>query len=228
MITTCWSVKGGSGTTVVSCALAMLAASRTPSGSTDPRAVLIIDLCHDVASVIGATGASPDDAFGFADWLTADDSVETLALDRLISPVTESLSLLSLGAPAASGSFDRARLDLALRWVEQQFVDVIIDAGAADSELSRWCITNSQRSLLVMRPCYLSLRSAIESTLPAHAAIVVSSDGRTLDGHDVASVLGIPVIAQLPFDPEIARLVDSGMFGQRLPRSVQRLRRVAA
>jgi Flp pilus assembly CpaE family ATPase len=227
MITTCWSVKGGSGTTVVSCALSMLAASRAPSAGAERRSVLTIDLGHDVASVLGVTASSPD-GFGFADWLAADDSVEPTSLDRLISPVNSSLSLLSLGPSVRMSVLTETRLDLALKWAEQQFVDVVIDAGVAETDLARWCVAHAHRSLLVMRPCYLSLRRAIDSTLPAHGAVVVSTDGRTLDSHDVSSVLGIPVSAQLPFDPEIARLVDSGMFGQRLPRSVNRLRRVAA
>jgi Flp pilus assembly CpaE family ATPase len=227
MITTCWSVKGGSGTTVVTCALALLAA-RAPVTRAGQRPVLVIDLGHDVGSVIGLAAPSTDGEFGFADWLSADESVGATALERLVTPLNATLSLLSLGASSGEMPWTQSRIDLALTWADQNFVDVIVDAGVAESELARRCVANAHRSLLVMRPCYLSLRSAIDSTLPAHAAIVVSSDGRTLDSHDVSSVLGIPVSAQLPFDPEIARLVDSGSFGQRLPRSVQRLRRVAA
>jgi cellulose biosynthesis protein BcsQ len=234
MITTCWSVKGGSGTTVVAAGLAVLAAKRTTS-------VLVIDLGLDIGSVLGVaaplTGHTPntETGLGLADWLAADPSVGPEALARLTmnsdGPSHQAVSILASGRCALPATFEThldQRLDQALAWADTQFDDVFIDAGTANSPLARRCVVVAHRSLLVIRPCYLSLRLAIESTLPAHSAIVVSTDGRTLDAHDVASVLGVPVDAQVPFDPEIARLVDSGLFGQRVPRSVERLRKVAA
>ncbi len=231
MITTCWAVKGGSGTTVVAAGLAVTAAKRKRSaldGDHDGGGkALIIDLKTDVAAVMGLTLSST--ALGLSDWMCADESVEPSALLRLVHPTSRDVSVLCFGNVSHPfEAVDGDRLRDGLRVLSEHFAEIVIDVGTeTDSMIGRTCIEMADRSLLVVRPCYLSLRLAIESTLPAHACVVVSTDGRTLDRHDVAAVLGIPVAAQLPFDHEIARLVDSGLFGQRVPRSVDRLRRVA-
>src|SRR4051794_33057920 len=62
----CWSVKGGSGTTVVASSLALLLATRSPAGS------VLVDLAGDVPAVLGIP--EPDGP-GVSDWLAAGDSV---------------------------------------------------------------------------------------------------------------------------------------------------------
>ncbi len=248
MITTCWSVKGGSGTTVVAAALAILATrpkrsfthfgrSHNPESDTTtstPR-VLLIDLAGDLPSVLGLSVASTSDsvdksALGITDWLSADDGVPTSSIERLIDPVRQNLSLLRLGNSSiiTTTVLDPTRLLDAMQWCDAEFDQVIVDAGSAHEDLATPWIEGADRSILVVRPCYLSLRQAIDSLLPAHAAVVVSTDGRTLDAHDVSAVLGVRDITTIPFDSEIARLVDSGLFGKRMPRSIERLRQVAA
>jgi len=49
---TCWSVKGGSGTTVVATALALLCAARVPDGA------LLVDLVGDAPLVLITCGGS--------------------------------------------------------------------------------------------------------------------------------------------------------------------------
>lgn len=74
--------------------------------------------------------------------------------------------------------------------------------------------------LLVIRPCYLALRRA---TLDAHdvdGVVLIEEAGRVLTARDVQSVLGRPVVAQIPFDADIGRRVDAGVLLSRPPRSL--------
>jgi hypothetical protein len=74
-------------------------------------------------------------------------------------------------------------------------------------------------SLLVIRPCYLALRQALNCGLceRAFAAVVVTEPGRALRCDDVAAVTGLPVIATIPLRADIARAVDAGVLTDRLP-----------
>src|SRR5690606_18362557 len=73
IVLTCWSTKGGSGTTVVAATAALLAAGR-------PGGALLVDLGGDLPAVLGQ--ADPDGP-GVADWLDAGPSVPADGLARL-------------------------------------------------------------------------------------------------------------------------------------------------
>ena len=60
MLISCWSAKGGAGTTVVSVSLALVLARRTPAGA------LLVDLGGDVPAALGL--ADPGDP-GLSGWL---------------------------------------------------------------------------------------------------------------------------------------------------------------
>ncbi len=72
-------------------------------------------------------------------------------------------------------------------------------------------------NLLVVRPCYLSLRQAVNLGVAAAGVVMVAEPGRALDAHDIAALLGLPVIATIPVRAEIARAVDAGVLADRLP-----------
>jgi hypothetical protein len=74
-------------------------------------------------------------------------------------------------------------------------------------------------TLLVIRPCYLALRRALNLGLCAAASgvVVVTEPGRALGCEDVAAVTGLPVIATIPLRADIARVVDAGVLADRLP-----------
>ena len=75
MVIACWSVKGGSGTSVVAASLALILAERS-----QPPGALLVDLAGDAAAVLGL--AEP--ATGVREWLAAGDTApaDSLAVSR--------------------------------------------------------------------------------------------------------------------------------------------------
>jgi hypothetical protein len=80
----------------------------------------------------------------------------------------------------------------------------------------------------VLRPCYLGLRRALAHPLRASGVILVGEEGRSLSRRDVEEVLGVPVRAEVAHDPAVARAVDAGLLGRRVPRVLERSLRQAA
>jgi len=74
-----------------------------------------------------------------------------------------------------------------------------------------------------VRSCYLALRRAVGvGEHLATAAVLVREPGRSISGREVERVLGVPVVAEVPYDPAIARAVDAGLLLARLPASLAR------
>ncbi|QGG96525.1 P-loop NTPase family protein [Actinomarinicola tropica] len=212
----CWSAKGGSGTTVVAASLALVIASRPGPG------VLLVDLAGDLPAVLGT--ADPDGP-GVAEWSRAGAEAPADALARLEVPVRPGLDLLPLG----HGATDRERLDVLGPLLAADHRTVVVDCGtvtAADAALS--VAAGASTSLLVTRLCYLALRRAAAAPIRPSAAVVVAEPGRALDRSDVEGVLGVPVVAEVAVDPGVARAVDAGLLARRLPRGLERAMRAAA
>src|SRR5206468_1863240 len=103
MLVACWSVKGGSGTTVVTAALGLALASQGPGA-------LLVDLGGDLPAALGVT--EPDGP-GVADWLRAGADVPSGALRHLEVAVGPGLALLPTGGqlpPAAVRAEELAAL----------------------------------------------------------------------------------------------------------------------
>lgn len=213
MLVSCWSVKGGSGTTVVAAALALLAADR--SGA------LLADLAGDAPAVLGVPEpAGP----GLTGWLSAGDDVEAAALTRLEIQVTPRLSLLHRGDAGPARPGRAGTLAAALAADERT---AVVDAGLARGA-AREIVASSTASLLVLRPCYLALRRAVTAPVRPSGVVLVVEPMRSLRRRDIEDVLGVPVVAEVPVDPAIARLVDAGLLASRLPSTLARpLRRAA-
>jgi hypothetical protein len=222
MVTLCWAAKGGSGTTVVASALAL--------GSTRPS--LLVDLDGEIPAVLGLP--EPDRP-GVAEWLTSEASADHLAELLIdIGPQTwllpwRSTTALVVDAHGAPGDPNRwALLGHWLHdWSDQWGCDVTVDCGTRPPP-PRLCDA-ATRSLLVTRPCYLSLRRAVRNPVRPTGVVLVDEPGRSLGARDIEHALGVPVEAVVSLDPAIARAVDAGLLASRLPRMVTRaLRRVAA
>jgi MinD-like ATPase involved in chromosome partitioning or flagellar assembly len=203
----CWSVKGGSGTTVVAAALALVLAQRHEAGAR------LIDMSGDTPS---ALGMSEPESEGIAEWLSATDRPGAEALNNLGLPVTAHLGVIPRGRNIILPSLvnpDRLR-DLALVIAESQ-IPTIVDAGSGLATIP--ILQHATRSLLIIRPCYLALRRASVLATKPDGIIVITEPGRALGAHDVESVVGAPVLAEIPFDPAIARAVDAGLLAGRVP-----------
>jgi hypothetical protein len=89
-------------------------------------------------------------------------------------------------------------------------------------------VAGASRSLLVTRPCYLAIRRALTLAVRPDAVVLVGEPGRAFGRADVEAVLGVPVAAEIPHDPAVARALDAGLLLSRLPRSLRRAVRDAA
>ncbi len=213
MLIACWSVKGGSGTTVVAASLAVILARSMPGGA------LAVDLAGDLP----ATFAVPDPTGpGVTEWASVPDAGAE-ALSRLEAEVCPGLHLIARGA----GRIDAVgadRLCTALAGDRH----VVVDGGSQGGGGAMAVAASAALSLLVLRPCYLALRRALAAPIRPSGVILVREPGRSLGRHDIEEVLGVPVRAEVAWDPAVARAVDAGILAARVPRALERALRRAA
>ncbi|MEY2418665.1 MAG: hypothetical protein QOG90_1345 [Actinomycetota bacterium] len=221
MLTACWSVKGGSGTTVVTAALLLGA---TAAG----RHAVAADFEGDLAVALGLSEpAGP----GVLDWLAAGADVPHDALARIAHDTQHGITLIPRGSdPGASMHADAdagRRLAKAIRSVRTGG-PAIVDRGRAASPAAQAFVAAADRSLLVLRPCYLALQRANNAPRPT-AVVLVGERRRHLTARDVEAILGVPVAAEIGWDEKIAHAVDQGLLRQAVPRQLlQAMRTVAA
>lgn len=227
MLVTCWSAKGGSGTTVVAAASALTAAdpplvrrtaSRTASRGTIGRApgtpgVLLVDLAGHQPACLGLPEPSGP---GIAEWLRADAETPTDALVRMEVPVGPGLDLL----PRGEGPLECHRASLLIQVLAASRRTVVVDGGRPDlDELAHRFAVEADRSVAVTRLCLLGLRALNGAPVRPSGVVVLREVGRAIGVGDVVSMIGAPVVADVAVDPSIARAVDAGLLSSRLPRS---------
>lgn len=217
MVVSCWSAKGGSGTTVVAVSLALMLAQRPGAG------VLLVDLAGDVPAALGVPDPSGPGVVG---WAAAGSDVPADALARIAMPVLPQIDLLARGDGVG---MSRDRLELLVAMLAADDRAVVVDCGTIGADSPAMVVAaGANTSLLVTRACYLSLRRAMAAPIRPSAAVLVSEPGRALDRGDIEAVLGVPVAAEIAIDPAIARAVDAGLMASRLPKRLQRALRDAA
>lgn len=209
MLVACWSSKGGAGTTVVASALALLLARRDPLGS------LLVDVQGDVPAALGV--AEPTGP-GLAEWLRAGRAVPADGLHRVEVATSEGVAVL----PRGSGPLEPARADSLVALLAGDARPVVVDCGTLTEAVATAIAAAATRSLLVTRPCFLSLRRAMAAPLRPSEVVLVSEPGRSLSRVDVEECLGAPVVAEVALDPAVARAVDAGLLAVRLPRGFAR------
>lgn len=199
MLIACWSTKGGAGTTVVAAALGVLLARRHPTGA------LLVDVGGDLPAALGLAPLAPDGAEEVA--------VGGLPLAlRSAGPGAADLDVAALAGDRRAVVADCGRLDLTP------------PAGGLPADL----VVAADRSLLVLRPCYLALRRAVAAPVRPTGVVVVVEPGRAITADDIADALGVPVVAEVQVTEAVARAVDAGLLVSRVPRSLLRdLRGVA-
>ncbi|MCU1398448.1 MAG: hypothetical protein JWN62_1557 [Acidimicrobiales bacterium] len=203
MLTVCWAAKGGSGTTVVSCALAMLMAA-----GSEPT--WLIDVAGDVPAALGIAEPSGP---GVLDW-AASTTAPAHAIDALGVAASAALRVVPRGSASPPPTHPR--------WSElghhlaDRPASTVIDAGTGAPPAG--LLMAAQHRLLVIRTCYLALRRAAASALVPTGIIVVHEPGRALRADDVAAAVHAPVVAEVTLDPAVARAVDAGLLLARMPR----------
>lgn len=205
----CWAAKGGSGTTVVACALALASAVTRPT--------VLIDLAGDCPTALGLAEPSGPGVF---DWL-ASSTATSADLLRLAVPIRDQAQLIPRGTVGTARDKWR-RLAESINGTDVTIVDC--GTGVPPEALTEV----AEQSLLVTRPCYLALRRAQHCTTRPTGVVLVTEPGRALGGTDVEQALGVPVVAEVHYDPAVARAVDAGLLAARLPRSLQLSLRSAA
>lgn len=231
MVVSCWSSKGGAGTTVAAVALTLTlgqvdedaaARGRGPGGARVGRGALVVDASGDVATVLGLPEPTGP---GLSDWLAAGADVPPDGLARVEIEVSPGISLLPRGE-GELGHAERAEVLAAILAAEPRHV--VIDcgclsgplAGTGDARVRRLLAASAGLSLLVTRPCYLALRRAVAAPIRPDGVIVVAEPGRSLRSEDVSAVLDAPVLTTLPWDSGIARAVDAGLLVSRMPKAL--------
>lgn len=219
MLVTCWSVKGGAGTTTVAAALATtLARSHAAQGG-----ALAVDLAGDLPAALGLP--DPRDP-GLTGWTGARPDVAGDALARLELGAGPDLALLPRGT-GRPGPAERHAVLARLLGADGR--PVVVDAGVVGpDDPAVPLVAEATRSLLVTRACYLSLRRAVDAPVRPSGIVLVTEPGRTFGADDVEHIVGAPVVARIPVEPAVAQAVDAGLLSRRVPRALERpLRRAA-
>jgi hypothetical protein len=183
--------------------------------------VLVADLAGDVPA---ALGLSEPEGPGVAGWLQAGAEVPADALGRLEVAAGEGLTLLSRG----HGPLEAPRAEVLTQLLATDARPVVVDCGTDPQGVALTVAAGATRSVLVTRPCFLSLRRALAAPLHPSEVVLLTEPGRALTRHDVESCLGARVAAEVAVDPQVARAVDAGLLATRLPRRLIRDLRHAA
>lgn len=220
MLITCWSVKGGSGVSVVAAALAGLMAQRHGSAA-------LLDLGGDQPALFGL--AEPTGP-GVLDW--CDSSAEPARLRAVAVEIGSDLLLVPRGSGTRVTTAERAR-ELAAAASALAPVAVVDagppltarpgegDAPTGEAQHASY-LRELGTSMFVTRCCYLGLRRSRSLGVDADGVIVVDEPGRALSPVDVSEILGLPLIGSVEADPEVARAVDAGTLHRRVPRALVR------
>ncbi len=209
MLTVCWAVKGGSGTSTVTALLALSA----------HRPVTLVDLDGDLPLIFGLP---PTDRPGIAEWSISGAPADHL--DDLVREVAPGLDVVPAAAGDArlgglDGLGDERRREL-LGWCRDRADgapgEVIIDAGTGplDHRLHDTC----DRSVLVTRNCYLALQRARVIDRRPSTVVLIREAAVGLGTGDVESSVGAPVGAELEVDPRLARTINAGLLSARCRR----------
>ena len=187
---------------MVSAALALTLAQRNTA------TVRIVDLAGDIPSALGIAEPSGE---GVTNWLQQ----QHVPIQSLQIPVTARVSLIPRGNDSLlHHNLTAEHCNSLATELDTSNELTVVDAGSGHIPQ---LINNATTSLLVIRPCYLALRKAAHLSVKPHGIVLINEPGRSLGKRDVESVVGAPVLVELPLDPTIARCVDAGLLASRIP-----------
>jgi hypothetical protein len=170
-----------------------LAGAGGGQGTTTVATVLAVLAAGHAITTLVAT--RPDDVCA----LTATGPSDAGGVVKLVQGATLAQDPLGWGSPP--GDVPAVVADLG------RVDDFAVEADLG-GEWTRW--------LVVRGPGYTNLRVALEAGWAADGAILLVESGRAISPVDVADVLGVPVIARVPVEPAVARVLDAGLLLTRL------------
>ena len=245
MIYSCWSLKGGTGTTSLAAALALNLAREKQTE------VLLVDLAGDIPAVLGIQSSIP---VGIGDWLSVEENLEVDSLKHLEYEVISGLQLLARGrAPLATLSQvltpDALVAEIAfqtsiysadfIKHLATETRTVIVDCGnlwdeslnvrnQADCQqpdllFRREVASKADISWVFTRSCYLSLRRMAGFYLHPDGLVFLKEAGRSLSKQDITEIIGTPVAFGVSIEPSVMTAIDSGLLSVRLPRRLERM-----
>lgn len=200
MSTLFMSPKGGNCTTVTAAAFALLSASRGVN-------TVLFDLCGDIPASLGMIEPSSP---GINDWLSEHNEGDAETLVKSGTPLMNGLVVVHRGSKFVEG---QPRWQALATAIESLPHTVVIDAGI--TFVPQEVREAVQTVTMVTRPCYLSLRRATHLPKP-HNVVVIREESRALTVNDVSHVLGVPILAEIPYNPSISRSVDAGLLPSRV------------
>jgi hypothetical protein len=177
---------------------------------------MLIDLGGDCAAALGTiTPEGP----GVGEWL-ATSGAPADRLWQLAHQCGPDLQLIHPGAMPPGAEFTELAAERLAAAAASASPHIVIDAGSVHpADVLHRC---AAQSLLVIRPCYLALRRAVAIGPTASGVVVIAEPGRCLSKLDIERALGLNIVAELPWDPGVARAVDAGLLLARLPSSISR------
>jgi len=166
-------------------------------------------LAGDIPSALGIAEPSGE---GISNWL---QQQQPPTIQSLQIPVTARVSLIPRGdGPLMHHALTTEHCNALATELDTSHELTVVDAGSGHIPQ---LVNNATTSLLVIRPCYLALRKAAHLAVKPHGIVLINEPGRSLGKRDVESVVGAPVLVELPLDPTIARCVDAGLLASRIP-----------
>ncbi len=210
MLVGIYSPKGGSGTSVLAAACAIVSSQETPT--------TLVDCSGDLPAILGLAQCT---RAGVKELLTSEDA-PIGALDRIAVQVMKNLDLLIAGVcevPETTTAGEKLGASLRSRRATT-VIDLGVPSNAGVLALAR----NVDVLIMVVRPCYLAYRRASENVLTpiSTGAVIVEEANRALTARDLERVIGIPILATVAARPSIARAVDAGILAARLPDALAR------
>lgn len=92
---------------------------------------------------------------------------------------------------------------------------MILDCGGLPLETIKQLAAVADRSLLIVRACYLTLRRCTGTGIKTTGIILLKEQYRALRTSDVQAALGKPILAEIVLSPGISRATDAGLLAKR-------------
>lgn len=120
-----------------------------------------------------------------------------------------------LGLPSEGGTIGRVTVTLnpsTIFYVDPATTTVIHDCGLEPNLAG-----DVDKTILVIRPCYLAARRFVSSGQRADGFVFVEEPmmNRALSSTDFERVVDAPLFATVRLEPQVARAIDAGLFGHR-------------